>query len=210
MDTSRQFLCGRCRRQVVVCRRCDRGQRYCDRGCSLASRKIQLRAAGARHQHSVEGRRDHADRQRAYRERQQQKNKKVTHQGSGSTVISPKAWWCPKKNSGAQETRDVIVESQHLFGSRTPAGFGDGRFGRRSLQNTLANGLPPSAQPNNANGSAGLLEWRAAPCCDFCGQRCNPFVRVGFLRKAMARGKRIGALQVARCAALPPSHQRRR
>lgn len=32
----RIFACARpeCRRQVLVCRRCDRGQRYCGRGCA--------------------------------------------------------------------------------------------------------------------------------------------------------------------------------
>ncbi len=39
--TGRLFVCARCRAQVIVCRRCDRGQIYCDGDCSLAARQSQ-------------------------------------------------------------------------------------------------------------------------------------------------------------------------
>ena len=34
MDDARLFLCARCRRQVLICSRCDRGQQYCGARCS--------------------------------------------------------------------------------------------------------------------------------------------------------------------------------
>jgi hypothetical protein len=77
-DTGRLFVCARCRAQVVVCRRCDRGQIYCDGDCSKIARQASMRVAGQRYQRSRHGRFAHAERMRRYRKRQN----KVTHQGS--------------------------------------------------------------------------------------------------------------------------------
>lgn len=80
--TGRLFLCARCRAQVVVCRRCDRGQIYCGGDCSQASRRARLREAGQRYQLSRRGRFAHAERMRRYRQRLN----KVTHQRSPTPV----------------------------------------------------------------------------------------------------------------------------
>jgi hypothetical protein len=76
--TARLFNCARCGRQVAICRRCDRGNRYCGPGCARTARRTGTRAAGARYQRSRPGRLAHAQRQRRYRARQ----RKVTHRGS--------------------------------------------------------------------------------------------------------------------------------
>ena len=52
-----------------ICRHCDRGHQYCGERCRRKARRQQRRAANRRHQQSREGRLDHRDRQRAYRER---------------------------------------------------------------------------------------------------------------------------------------------
>lgn len=76
--TGRLFLCARCRVQVVVCPRCDRGQIYCASGCSSEARRESQRTAGARYQSTRAGRFAHAERSRRHRAR----HKIVTHQGS--------------------------------------------------------------------------------------------------------------------------------
>ena len=88
MDDARRFLCARCRRPVLICSRCDRGQRYCGARCSGLARRESLRAAGRRYQHSRRGRHCHAERQRRYRRRCREGagRKKVTHHGSASTA----------------------------------------------------------------------------------------------------------------------------
>ena len=78
-STARLFHCARCRRQVLICRHCDRGNRYCGKRCSQAARRESVRAAGKRFQRSRRGRFAHAQRQHRYRQRRRQK---VTHQGS--------------------------------------------------------------------------------------------------------------------------------
>ena len=74
----RLFVCARCRAQVIVCRRCDRGQIYCDGDCSQVARQASMREAAQRYQRSRHGRFAHAERMRRYRSRQN----KVTHHGS--------------------------------------------------------------------------------------------------------------------------------
>jgi hypothetical protein len=61
--------CRACNAVFVICRSCDRGQRYCRPACRVAALREQRRRANRRHQHSPEGRLDHRDRQRAYRKR---------------------------------------------------------------------------------------------------------------------------------------------
>lgn len=78
----RQFLCARCRDTVWICRRCDRGQIYCGRGCAQWARRLAQRQAGARYQRSRRGRFAHAARARRYRQRR----KIVTHHGSAAPL----------------------------------------------------------------------------------------------------------------------------
>ena len=73
----RLFLCGRCRQQVLICRRCDRGQVYCGHDCALEVRRSRQREARRRYQASERGRQMHADRSRQYRAR----SRRVTDQG---------------------------------------------------------------------------------------------------------------------------------
>jgi hypothetical protein len=81
----RQRFCGDCRAIFFICRSCDRGQRYCSDHCRQKARRRQHREANRRHQQSPEGKLDHRDRQRAYRERQQGG---VTDQSSRPILVS--------------------------------------------------------------------------------------------------------------------------
>lgn len=58
-----------CGVMFFVCRSCYRGHAYCCEACRQKARRQQLRAANRRHQQSPEGRSDHRDRQRDYRQR---------------------------------------------------------------------------------------------------------------------------------------------
>ena len=82
--SARLFLCGRCRRQVIICRRCDRGQVYCAGGCSVQARRQSLREAGRRYAHTLPGRQNRAERSRRHRARQREI---VTHHGSPSPPL---------------------------------------------------------------------------------------------------------------------------
>ena len=56
-----------------ICCHCDRGHRYCSDRCRRKKRRQQRRDANRRHQQSQEGRLDHRDRQRDYRERRRRR-----------------------------------------------------------------------------------------------------------------------------------------
>lgn len=75
-----------CGGAFYVCRCCDRGQRYCSKGCRDQARREQRREANRRHQRSEEGRLDHRDRQREYRRRLA--GRRVTDQGSREEVCA--------------------------------------------------------------------------------------------------------------------------
>ena len=78
-DSPRLYHCARCRCQVVICRACDRGNLYCFGDCAGLARADSQRAATRRYQSTRQGRHNHAERQRRYRQRLQEK---VTQQGS--------------------------------------------------------------------------------------------------------------------------------
>ena len=69
-----------------ICRHCDRGHQYCGERCRRKARRQQRRDANRRHQQSWEGRLDHRDRQRAYRERRSLR--RVTDHTSPATYDS--------------------------------------------------------------------------------------------------------------------------
>ena len=87
--SARLFLCARCRDQVLLCSHCDRGQLYCSRACSLASRRERRQEAARRYQRSRGGRLKHAARTACWRNRRRSLREagaagdidKVTHQG---------------------------------------------------------------------------------------------------------------------------------
>ena len=81
--SARLFHCARCHCQVIVCRRCDRGNVYCATGCTDHARTTSLRRAAKRYRATRRGRHSNADRQRRFRARQREK---VTHQGSPPIV----------------------------------------------------------------------------------------------------------------------------
>jgi hypothetical protein len=75
-----------CNAVFSVCRRCDRGQRYCSDSCRKRMRRQQVLAAGRRYQASPAGKEAHRHRQCAYRQRQSEAP--VTHQGPAPITIS--------------------------------------------------------------------------------------------------------------------------
>lgn len=108
----RLYLCTHCRKQVVICSDCDRGNIYCFDGCAPLARKKSLQLAALRYQNSSQGKHRHAARQRQYRLRQKQK---VTHQGSIKTTPTASL-----RQANKSPNADMIVgglERCHCCGS---------------------------------------------------------------------------------------------
>ena len=133
--SARLFLCAGCRVQVIVCSCCDRGQIYCNSGCSAQARGRTIREAGRRYQASLRGRRAHAARMGRYRTRRQ----RVTHHGSPAPAA-------------------------HVL-------------------------LPPEAMMANAEDVSAAEALRPPGLyCHWCGCRCLPLLRLGFIRRRRPRG----------------------
>lgn len=78
-NTGRLYFCQRCSTQVIICSRCDHGQRYCASTCAQNARLASLKRAAKKYLSSRTGRFNNAARQRRFRQRHPQK---VTHHGS--------------------------------------------------------------------------------------------------------------------------------
>lgn len=87
MKDARLYQCVHCNCQCIICSDCDRGNIYCGSVCTKQSRIQNHRIANQFYQKTFRGRQKHALRQNHYRQRQQEKIKKVTDQGS--TLIPP-------------------------------------------------------------------------------------------------------------------------
>jgi hypothetical protein len=83
--SSRLYQCLRCHAQVVICAKCDRGNRYCKNGCVKKARHTSVARAGKKYQQSRTGRFNNAARQQRFRERNKQK---VTHQSSSLIALN--------------------------------------------------------------------------------------------------------------------------
>jgi hypothetical protein len=104
-SSARLFLCNRCRLQVIICRRCDRGQVYCGPDCALGVRLRNQRDARRRYQATDRGRRMHADRSRRYRAR----GSRVTDQGP---TLSPQPETAPAAAVAAQPS--VMIAARRV------------------------------------------------------------------------------------------------
>jgi len=85
-ESGRLLACRGCGCEVIVCRRCDRGQVYCTGDCSARARRRTLCCAGRRWQQSRRGRRMHAARMVRYRARR-------ANDCDGAAVALPAEGW---------------------------------------------------------------------------------------------------------------------
>lgn len=133
-DSYRFFLCARCRKQVAIGRECYRGNRYCSLECAKAQRKESLRETGASYQRSERGAKQHAARQKAYRERQRQA---VTHHAMQNTSTPPEDTAKTFSKDCSNEIKTTRIPQPSIVASNgLPAPI---------LCNTCGGECPPSA-----------------------------------------------------------------
>lgn len=161
---ARLYLCARCRVQVILCSRCDRGNRYCGQACGHQARTEARRQAAQRYQGSWRGRIAHAQRSHRWRQRRAARDAaggagvaahNVTHQGSRQGVA-----WAP------------LAACTHDSATVEVAGTAAGITAPRA---------PP--EPDSATSTSG---W----ACRRCGARQGAAVRLGFLRHGLSGRRR--------------------
>jgi hypothetical protein len=121
---ARLFLCARCRVQVVLCSRCDRGNRYCGRPCRHRAREDARRQTAQRYQRSWRGRIAHAQRSRRWRQRRAAAVRagddahNVTHQGSQPAgAAAPLAAWTDDSASSVLIDTAAMITPQPADGA---------------------------------------------------------------------------------------------
>lgn len=153
-QTGRLFLCARCQAQVLVCSQCDRGQRYCAKGCANITRRSRQREAGARYQQSRIGRHKHASRMQRWRMRRAASAKIVTHHRSQVTPA------------------DAV-----LAANESPPAISPDSQAQSPCVPIAPDSIALSATANTRISMPALL-WR----CHWCKSPCPALVRQGFLR----------------------------
>lgn len=162
---ARLYLCARCREQVILCSRCDRGNRYCGQACRHQAREQARRESAQRYQRSWRGRVRHAQRSRRWRQRRAARDavgtagldaQNVTHQGSQQGVAwAPLAAW-------TQDSATACVAG------------------------TAADIAAPDAPPEAVIATPATVSFTCW-ACRRCGARQDTAVRLGFLRHGLGQ-----------------------
>lgn len=168
MDSLRLVVCADpdCGQEFLLCRRCDRGNRYCSPGCSQRGRQRSLRKARRRHRLSPEDRLDHRDRNRAYRRHRSQR---VMEHGSDAEsktciVLAPAADASTEAehNHGPTQASDFTVRASDAFDCSRPVGD-------NTVEGSAA--TEPVARTCVASPTRRAWQFCAAPCCARCGRQ---------------------------------------
>ena len=205
------FACAQCHQVVVICRHCDRGQRYCSTACAQAGRRVSLRDAGRRYQQTPLGRRNNAIRQKRYRIRSATT---VTHQSSPAPRLlrQPPDGHAGQRPDGHAGPRPDGHAGQRLDGHTAAREVHDAPdrhhppFQRRQTSVTIRVDRPVRPcddpvrrwdQPVSPCDKPVRLRFGAdPPCdpsvrrCDFCGRPCGSLTRWVTLAGWRAPGRR--------------------
>jgi hypothetical protein len=138
VDSFRFVVCAGadCRQVFYLCRRCDRGDRYCSRPCAHRARHAARQAAGRRYQHSRRGRLHHAARQARYRGRHQKVTHPTSHGPATSGIVTPPSPPEPDGEEAADAEPVTVAPVRGLRCARC------GRRGRFVRHTTLAHHRP--------------------------------------------------------------------
>lgn len=167
VQSHRRFFCSRCGKAVTICRRCDRGQRYCGSDCSQSARRESRRAAGSRYRKTPAGRQGAARRQRCYRERQRLRvthhgfayGKQAHSEGTSAAAMVAAVNFLPLEEPHEQARPDAAIRGNE---SPSPAGPTD------TTETANTTERPEHTDPREAT-------------CHFCGQPCGRFTRHSFM-----------------------------
>ena len=153
--SARIFVCALCDMAVLICSRCDRGQRYCCEAHRQEARRNRQRVANARWQSSLRGRRKHAERARRYRARKIA----VRHEAFNQV-----------------DDRGGHHDTEHHHASEKIVTY-------RGCQTQQPDDLVRAASVVGRRQSSGRWPGKPIVRCHFCGRRCLRRIRRAFLRR---------------------------
>jgi len=173
-----ELTCSYCAKTFVVCRPDYRGQGYCKDVCRELGQAALRRLANAKHQRSEEGRRDHAEHQRALVTRKRAEAQAVTD--ASRQKVAFRAEWSapddPPMLTTSKVAADGEADADEIHGRDGPVGDTDPRAreprDRRALAGDLAATLGDTLSGSGVGVSAGIVAVarREAPRCIVCGR----------------------------------------
>lgn len=190
----RLFQCPWCGEEVVVCRPCDRGQRYCSEECRVAARRKSWREGSRKYQAREEGRANHRRRQKRYRFRRatqerggEEKAKGGMERKEGGSGRSSGAAGDVVREPGGAAPRSESCREQGAVvpatSTETPGAKRDSTVFTRSQDGATEGEQRHGAGGAGDGGPAGEpLLW-----CHFCGRPCKGPPRADFIRRREAR-----------------------
>src|SRR5580704_8136844 len=175
-----------CTALFFVCRRCDRGQRYCGAVCARAGKRRHARARGRRYEKTFEGRRRAAARAARYRA------KKVTHTtplpaGASGTVSQPATETTLTVARVGEELADVDTRDGSDAGTAGDPGAGPGGAAADGAARDAAVGADGSARAREAERGAGAVVRHEDVRCAVCGRRGDLVRRESLARSGGSR-----------------------
>jgi hypothetical protein len=152
IDSGRQYLCARCRTQVLIGTCCDRGNRYCFGDCSKISRHEFQQKSGKLYRQTLSGKIKTNERQTRFRSRRR-RLKEATPQDAPTPIPQEENEAHPQSSFSAPEK----IVTHHGSPPHSPD----------------VSILPvPTVKPITAHNPF---------CCHFCGQLLSEFVRTSKL-----------------------------
>jgi len=163
---ARRLVCGRCGKEIWICPRCERGQRYCSRPCALEARRVASRRAGCRFRAKTPGRLGNARRQRDWYRRRRTaalNTANLTHHTSTGTPTNAILRAVPKAEAlGALVSEGPTAQIQPM--PPLSANFS------QSLSATIGAELH---RPDHDLPEVDHLLFTTLPRCHFCGSPCR-------------------------------------
>lgn len=192
-ESFRMVRCGECQGLFYLCRRDDRGNRYCPQGCQELAWRRTRKGARRRHQQSELGREDHRDAQRRYRA-----NRRVMDQGSRK--LAPAPILCgtsaPAQSIGGQVASDERTPDE-IIATNTC-----GEEASRPIWCSMSARQVFSSLADSAPLATSVRYHPASVYCAVCGHSSR-FVREVFAWQTEPRGRRTRRGPGARAPTLP-------
>lgn len=165
----RQFDCARCQKPARICSPCDRGQRYCARGCAREARRESWRAAGKRYRATFLGRQKGAARQARYRQ-----HKEIRRQLTAvRELLAPSG-----APASCADSRESLARSPALAEKVTHQGSQSVGEGSK-----LGIGTSAESRDDDRARRVPVVASGDTVVCHFCGAHCLPIARSGPLRR---------------------------
>lgn len=188
LASARLLCCARatCNALAVLCRRCDRGQRYCSVACSVSARRTQLSIAAANYQRTAAGAENHRRRNRFWSKNNPRTRRRLPQKpdSTGSAAVDAVLCFVSPPDVAPAGAGDAagMARAQAAQPLAQNAESCLARTSTKPLPQTNVHAAEPTADPGNAapaqplartadasDGGVSAAGHARRVCCHACG-----------------------------------------